>query len=78
MKVDIAPTEFGDTAAIDLFVLADYPGNLALAGNLELSPPLHTNIPKLVWDHFFQHWIAPSGVPRRLIYDQGREFEREC
>ena len=32
VKVDIAPTEFGDTAAIDLFVLADYPGHLDPAG----------------------------------------------
>ena len=30
-----------------------------------------------MWDHFFKHWIAPFGVPRRLIYDQGGEFERE-
>ena len=33
--------------------------------------------PKIVWDHFFKHWIKPFGVPRRLIYDQGGEFERE-
>ena len=33
--------------------------------------------PKIVWDHFFKHWITPFGVPRRLIYDQGGEFERE-
>ena len=26
---------------------------------------------------FFKHWITPFGVPRRLIYDQGGEFERE-
>ena len=36
-----------------------------------------SNHPKIVWDHFFKHWITPFGVPRRLIYDQGGEFERD-
>ena len=26
---------------------------------------------------FFKHWITPFGVPRRLNYDQGGEYERE-
>ena len=26
---------------------------------------------------FFKHWITPFGVPRRFIYDQGGQFERE-
>ena len=34
--------------------------------------------PKVVGDHIFEHWITPFGVPRRLIYDHGGEFEREC
>ena len=33
--------------------------------------------PKIVWDHFFKHWITPFGVPRRLFCDQGGDFERE-
>ena len=76
---------FGGTAAIDLFVLADYDGNLlsfiktfstlrALFGVVAMAPSKHS---KIVWDHFFTHWITPFGVPRRLIYDQGGEFERE-
>ena len=76
--------EFGDTAAIDLFVLADYEGNqlsfinildsASTYGVVAMIPSKH---PKIVWDHFFKHWITPFGVPRRLIYDQGGEFERE-
>ena len=77
--------EFGDTTAIDVFVLADYDGNQlrfiktfsplrALFGVVAMVPSKH---PKIVWDHFFKHWITPFGVPRRLIYDQGGEFERE-
>ena len=41
---------------------------------VSLIPSKH---PKVVWDHFFEHWITPFGVPRRLIYNQGGEFERE-
>ena len=39
-----------------------------------MTPSKH---PKIVWDHIFKHWITPFVVPRRLIYDQGGEFERE-
>ena len=66
--------EFGDTAAIDLFVLADYAGNqLSFINVLDsasifcvvaMIPSKH---PKIVWDHFFKHWIIPFGVPRRMI-----------
>ena len=76
--------EFGDTAAIDLFVLADYQGNqlsfiniLDLASTFGVVAMIPSKHPKIVWDHFFKHWITPFGVPRRLIYDQGGEFERE-
>ena len=76
--------EFGDTAAIDLFVLADYEGNqlsfvniLDLASTFGVVAMIPSKHPKIVWDHFFKHWITPFGVPRRLIYDQGGEFERE-
>ena len=47
VKVDIAPTEFGDTAAIDLFVLADYPGHLHPAGTFGVviaAPRKHPQI----------------------------------
>ena len=76
--------EFGDTAAIDLFVLADYEGNqlsfiniLDLASTFDVVAMIPSKHPKIVWDHFFKHWITPFGVHRRLIYDQGGEFERE-
>ena len=76
--------EFGDTAAIDLFVLADYEGNqlsfvniLDLASTFGVVAMIPSKHPKIVWDHFFKHWITPFGVPRKLIYDQGGEFERE-
>ena len=76
--------EFGDTAATDLFVLADYEGNqlsfihiLDLASTFGVVAMIPSKHPKIVWDHFFKHWITPFGVPRRLIYDQGGEFERE-
>ena len=76
--------EFGDTAAIDLFVLADYEGNqlsfiniLDLASTFGVVAMIPSKHPNIVWDHFFKHWITPFGVPRRLIYDQGREFEHE-
>ena len=73
--------EFGDTAAIDLFVLADYEGNqlsfvniLDFASTFGVVAMIPSKHPKIVWDHFFKHWITPFGVPRRLIYDQGGEF----
>ena len=76
--------DFGDTAAIDLFVLADYEGKqlsffniLDLASTFGVVAMIPSKHPKIVWDHFFEHWITPFGVPRRLIYDQGGEFERE-
>ena len=76
--------EFGDTAAIDLFVLADYAGNqlsfikvLDLASTFGVVTAIQRKHPKVVRDHFFEHWIAPFGVPRGLIHDQGGEFERE-
>ena len=66
------------TAAIDVFVLADCDGSqLSVTNILDLAstfgviamiPRMH---PKIVWDHFFEHWITPFGVPRRLIYNQG-------
>ena len=80
---DFAQTEFGDTAAIDSCVLADCEGNqlsfinildLASTFGVAMIPSKH---PKIVWDHFFKHWITPFGVPRRLIYDKGGEFQRE-
>ena len=76
--------EFGDTAGIDLFVLADYEGNqlsfidiLDLASTFGVVAMIPSKHPKIVWDHVFKHWITPFGVPRRLIYDHGGEFERE-
>ena len=51
--------EFGDTAAIDLFVLADYTGNRVVV----MIPSKH---PIIAWGHFFKHWITPFGVPRRV------------
>ena len=77
-----ADREFGDTAAIDLFLLADYEGNqlsfiniLDLASTFGVVAMIPSKHPKVVWDHFFKHWITPFGVPRRLIFDQGGEFE---
>ena len=68
--------EFGDTPAIDLFVLADYEGNqlsfmniLDLASTLGVVDMIPSKHPKIVCDHFFKHWITPSDVPRRLIHD---------
>ena len=76
--------KFGDTAAIDLFVLADYEGNQLsfinipdLASTFGVVAMIPSKHPKIVWDHFVKHWITPFGVPRKLIYDQGGEFERE-
>ena len=58
--------EFGDRAAIDLFVLADYAGNqlsfmktldpASTFGVVAMIPSKH---PKIVWDQFFKHWISP-------------------
>ena len=65
--------EFGDTAAIDLCVLADYEGNqlsfinlLDLASTFGIVAVIPSKHPKVVWDHFFKCWITPFGVPRRL------------
>ena len=71
--------EFGDTAAIDLFVLADYEGIniLDLASTFGVVALIPSKHPKMVWDPCFKHWITSFGVLRRLIYDQGGEFERE-
>ena len=76
--------EFGDTAVIGVFVLADYAGNqlsltniLDLASTIGVVAMVPSKHPKVVWNHFFKHWITPFGVPRWLIYDQGGEFERE-
>ena len=82
---DFAQTESLVTRQpIDLFVLADYEGNqlsfiniLDLASTFGVVAMIPIQHPKIVWDHFFKHWITPFGVPRRLIYDQGGEFERE-
>ena len=72
--------EFGDTPAIDLFVLADYEGNklsfmniLDLASTFGVVDMIPSKHPKTVWDHFFKHWITPSGVLRRLIREFGQE-----
>ena len=77
---DFAQREFGDTAAIDLFVLVDYDGDqlgilniLDLASTLGVVAMIPSKHPKIVWNHFFKHWITPFGVRRRLIYDQGAE-----
>ena len=50
--------EFGDTAAIDLFVLADYDGNelsliniLDLASTFGVVAMIPRKHPKIVWDH---------------------------
>ena len=76
--------EFGDMAPIDLFVLAECEGNrpsfiniLDLPSTLGVVAMIPSKHPLLVWDDFFKHWITPCGVPRRLIYDQGGEFEVE-
>ena len=51
--------EFGDTAAIDLFVLADYEGNqlsfiniLDFASTFGVVAMIPSKHPKIVWDHF--------------------------
>ena len=66
------------------FVLADYEGNqlsfiniLDFASTFGVVAMITSKHPKIVWDHYFKHWIFPFGVPRRLIYDHGGEFERE-
>ena len=50
---------------------------LDLTSTLGVVAMIPSKHPKVVWDHFFKHWITPFGVPRRLIYDQGGEFEGE-
>ena len=64
--------EFGDTAAIDLFVLADYEGNqlsftdiLDLASTFGVVAMIPSKHPKIVCDHF-KHWITPFGVPAKV------------
>ena len=64
--------EFGDTAAVDLFVFADYAGNqlsflniLDLASTYGIVAVIPSKHPKIVWDQIFTHWITPFGVPRR-------------
>ena len=76
--------EFGDKAVIDLFVLADCEGKqtsfvdiLDFASTFGVVAMITSKHPKVVWDHFFKHWITPFGVPRRFIYDQEGEYERE-
>ena len=79
-----ADREFGDTAATDLFVLADSARNqlssmnifdlASIFGVVAMVPSQHS---KVAWDHFFKHWITYFGVPRSLIQDQGGDFERE-
>ena len=66
------------------FFLADYEGNqlsfitiLHLASTDGVVAMILSKHPKVVWDHFFKHWITPLGVPRRLMYHQGGKFERE-
>ena len=66
------------------FVLAEYEGNqlsfiniLDLASTFGVVATIPSKHPKIVWDHFFKHWITPFDVPPRLIYAQGGEFERE-
>ena len=70
--------EFGDTAAIDLFVLADYEGNqlsfvniLDLASTFGVVAMIPSKHPKIVWDHFFKHWITPAEFEREF----GQELE---
>ena len=75
--------ELGDTAAVDLFVRADNAGNqLGFVDMLDFCEHFLVTVPskhpKVVGDQFLEHWITPFGVPRRLIYDHGGEFEREC
>ena len=60
-----------DTAAIDLFVLADYEGNqlcfidiLDLASTFGVVAMIPSKHPKIVWDLFFKHWITPFGEPQ--------------
>ena len=74
--------EFDGTAAIYLFVIADYAGNqmsfiIILASTFGVVAMVPSKRPKIVWDHFIKHWITPFGVPPSLIYDQGGELERE-
>ena len=52
--------EFGDTAAIDLFVLADYAelsfiNILDLASTFGVVAMVPSKQPKIVWDHFIKH-----------------------
>ena len=65
-------------------MLADYAGNqltliniLDLASTFGVVAMIPSKHPKIVSDHIFKHWITPFGVPQRLIYDQGGEFERD-
>ena len=76
--------DFGDTAAIDLFVPADYEGNqlnfihiLDFASTFGVVATIPSKHPKDRVGPLLQTLdYSLFGVPRRLIYDQGGEFER--
>ena len=64
-------SELGDTAAIDLFALADYAGNqmifmsvLDLASTFGIVTMIPSKHPKVVWADFLKRWIAAFGVSR--------------
>ena len=39
--------------------------------------PLRTITTETIVDHFVNHWIARFGIPKRIITDQGRQFESD-
>ena len=56
--------EFGETAAFDLFALADFAGNqlrFTSASTLGVVTAVPSKHPKVVWDHVFKQWINPFG-----------------
>ena len=76
--------DFGDTVAIDLFVLADYLGNqltfaniVDLATTFGIVAQVSSKHPQVIWSTLLERWITPFGVHKRIFHDQGGEFERE-
>jgi cleavage and polyadenylation specificity factor subunit 1 len=39
--------------------------------------PLRTITTETIVDHFINHWVARFGIPKRIITDQGRQFESD-
>ena len=74
--------DFGDTVAIDLFVLADYLGNqltcaniVDLAATFGIVAQVSSKHPQVIWSTLLERWITPFGAPKRTVHDQGGEFE---